>query len=40
MKAAAHQETDAITANCKNILDFLQAVVVKAPRVEATPPSL
>ena len=34
------QETDAITSDCNNVLDLLQAVTVKAPRVAAAPLSL
>ena len=31
------QETDAIAANCNDVLYFLQAVAVKAPRLTAVP---
>ena len=36
-KVTSSKETDAITANCEKVLAFLQAIVMKATRVEATP---
>ena len=39
-KSAASRDTDIMTADCDTVLDFLQAVAVKAPRLEATPLSL
>ena len=39
-KGMARQETDPITDDCDGVLDFLQAVMVKAPKVAAAPLSL
>ena len=38
--ATARDATDVITANCDNILAFLQAVALKALRVQTAPLSL
>ena len=37
-KAVARKETESIATDCEDVMAFLQAVVVKAPRVEAAPP--
>ena len=37
-KVAVDKDTELIAANCNNVLDFLQAITVKAPRVAAAHP--